>query len=65
MFEKSQPKKIRADIAKIIRYKLDEVQSVLGAFIPIHFFTLMEYQQNGLPTSEDDMINSFLNNLDA
>ena len=35
MLEKSQTKKIRIELAKLLIYKLDEVESTIGAFIPI------------------------------
>ncbi|CDW89296.1 UNKNOWN [Stylonychia lemnae] len=65
IFEKSLDKKIRIEIAKMIRYKIEVVYQVLGAYMPIYFFTLMEYQKNELPTSEDEMVNTFLNHLDS
>lgn len=64
MFEKSQPKRFRVEIVKMLRYKLEEIEHVIGAFMPIHFFTLMEYQKPTMPTSEDEMLNMFINHLD-
>lgn len=81
MFDTAHQPKVRSDIAKMIKVqseindyedydedqliRIRKMQKVIGAFIPIHFFSMMKYQKGDITQSEDDMINSFLTNLDS
>ena len=43
VFDNQQQKRVRADLTKLLRLKLEEVKGVIGAVMPLHFFTMMEF----------------------
>jgi hypothetical protein len=55
VFEKSNSKKMREDIAKLIKFKIEEVGAVVGHFMPIHFFTMSEFVTHKIQ-NEDELI---------
>jgi hypothetical protein len=64
LFEKGHTIKMRMEITKLLKTMIDEVQSVVGAFLPIHFFLMTEHAKD--PTSTDDeLVETFLHNIDA
>ena len=64
IFEKGHTIKMRMEIAKLLKIKIEEVAPVVGAFMPIQFFTMQDFAKDA-PISEDDMVENFLNNLDS
>lgn len=64
IFEKGHTIKMRMEIAKMLKIKIDEVAHVVGAFMPIKFFVMQDFAKDA-PASEDDMVENFLNNLDS
>ena len=65
VFEKGYTIKMRMEITKLLKMKMDEVANIVGAFMPIRFFTMQDYANN-LPVGgdEDVIVENFLNNLD-
>jgi hypothetical protein len=45
IFEKRLPHRMRSDITKLLKARIDEVKAVVGAFMPIQFITLMDHQK--------------------
>jgi len=65
VFDTQQQKRVRSDLARLLKLKLEEVKAVIGAFMPLYFFTMMEFQREGVVQAPDEMVGLFLDNLDA
>lgn len=63
IFDKSFNGQMRYDVGKLIKIKIDEVGSVVRAFMPIHFFKMGEYAKQKI-MSDEEMIELLIQSLD-